>query len=899
MYRNAYQNRKGGEAMRRSYTILCCLAMVLGIVACDAGTTPGEQKQAFQAPILDDPTDLEQTVDLKGHVDFGANEVGHFSNTRPLIGYLVDALRGARLTLELQASQDSSDDPVLVLYGPADGSGIFGEKIAMDDDGRDGRNSLIDGLALPADGTYLILVTSYSGRDEGEYKLSVGCHGNCGEPVCPDILCDLYCPNGFMTDENGCPICRCKEDPEYCRSDRDCPDGFFCNPCPMPIDCEEGGPCPMDGEDRDGDGNADSDPGMDMPCGPPRCEPIHNDYCESDADCPPGFACELRWDDVDPLCDETDAAGNEAGDPERPCYEPPRGVCVPRQHECFSDDDCPPGHHCELPFLDAEDVNCHPQDDGTRPDDCIPPGGVCMPDELACESNEDCPPGMVCEWFRDGTTTDPETGEGCYPGERCGWDHGICVPAGCNCPEIWAPVCAVTPWGEELTFANACEAECEGARIVHEGECGGNHHECFSDADCPAGFRCELPMWDDRNCFDDSGNMDENCIPGDCVLEDGTVDPDCMPQGPGICVPVEIQCMVDSDCPPGYACELLDFGGGQDIDGDGQVDCDPATGTDCMPFGICVPRQQGCLSDADCAPGERCELIDCADADGEDNTDPDGNGTDCAPYGICVPVNEGCLSDADCPAGFRCELNYFPDGTCDESTGEDCDNVPPCDPATGEYCGEPFGRCVPVQQDCIDDSDCPDGFFCLVTCYDENGDGQIPPDCFGTCQPREDNRCIVTGCSGQVCAPHPVNTDCEWRPEYECLQFSECMVLDDTASGELGCGWLETPEYLECLARIQGCRSDDECGPGEFCLDGQCQGEDCVCPEIYAPVCGLLLASDGQALEQTFGNLCELRCAGAELLHEGECDNGDDDLRCNSDNECPDGSACINGRCGG
>ena len=323
---------------------------------------------------------------------------------------------------------------------------------------------------------------------------------------------------------------------------------------------------------------------------------------------------------------------------------------------------------------------------------------------------------------------------------------------------------------------------------------------------------------------------------------------------------------------------------------------------------MCVPRPMGCLTDADCAPGERCELIDgCLDGD---QTDPDGNGIDCAPYGVCVPITEGCLDDADCPAGFRCELTYWadPDDTnpnCDPTTGECYE----CDPATGEYCGEPYGRCVPVQNECFDDRDCPPDFFCALppcqggepcnadsdcgpnaTCWDGmcvGEDGTIPDCGPGVCMPRQHNECIVSGCSGQVCAPYPVDTTCEWLPEYECLQYSECTVV--TADG--ACGWLETPEYIECLERIHGqddCTSDADCAPGEFCLDGKCHFEDCVCPDVWQPVCGAV-NWDGLVMEQTFGNLCELRCANAELLHEGECENR---VECQTDEDCGPGAYC-------
>lgn len=55
--------------------------------------------------------------------------------------------------------------------------------------------------------------------------------------------------------------------------------------------------------------------------------------------------------------------------------------------------------------------------------------------------------------------------------------------------------------------------------------------------------------------------------------------------------------------------------------------------------------------------------------------------------------------------------------------------------------------------------------------------------------------CVVTGCSGQVCAEEDVFTTCEWLPQYACYDTATC---ERQAGGE--CGWTETPELDACLA---------------------------------------------------------------------------------------------------
>ncbi|HLC82763.1 MAG TPA: hypothetical protein VJI69_02965, partial [Bacteroidia bacterium] len=54
--------------------------------------------------------------------------------------------------------------------------------------------------------------------------------------------------------------------------------------------------------------------------------------------------------------------------------------------------------------------------------------------------------------------------------------------------------------------------------------------------------------------------------------------------------------------------------------------------------------------------------------------------------------------------------------------------------------------------------------------------------------------CVVTGCSGQVCASTQVATTCEYKDEYACYKTAVC---EKQADGK--CGWTMTDELKFCL----------------------------------------------------------------------------------------------------
>ncbi|MFO0555947.1 MAG: hypothetical protein U0271_46645 [Polyangiaceae bacterium] len=92
--------------------------------------------------------------------------------------------------------------------------------------------------------------------------------------------------------------------------------------------------------------------------------------------------------------------------------------------------------------------------------------------------------------------------------------------------------------------------------------------------------------------------------------------------------------------------------------------------------------------------------------------------------------------------------------------------------------------------------------------------------------------CVVTGCSGEVCADAEQPSDCEWLDEYAC--YSDVGVCERDASGV--CGWRQTQELLDCLANprtpISGAcvRSQDSCTTDSDCVAGGCGGELCFNP---------------------------------------------------------------------
>ncbi len=175
---------------------------------------------------------------------------------------------------------------------------------------------------------------------------------------CQPVLCELFCEDGFATDENGCGICQCNEpgpkqchelDIEECDARTDCKTGIVPIPCdcaPDDADCF----CPLGGQLQCQDA-----------CAPVLCEL----FCED------GFAI---GDDGCEICS---------------CKAPDAKTCAE-----LTPEECDDNNQCEVTIVPLP-CDCDPTD----PDCACPLGG-----QLQCRDK--CAPVLCALFCEHGFVTD-------------------------------------------------------------------------------------------------------------------------------------------------------------------------------------------------------------------------------------------------------------------------------------------------------------------------------------------------------------------------------------------------------------------------------------------------------------------------------------------------------------
>ncbi len=157
--------------------------------------------------------------------------------------------------------------------------------------------------------------------------------------------------------------------------------------------------------------------------------------------------------------------------------------------------------------------------------------------------------------------------------------------------------------------------------------------------------------------------------------------------------------------------------------------------------------------------------------------------------GTLEEVNTGCFSDGECYVMVDGKHVTVLQGWSQDTVG----NIVGA-PSIGDlenYIGSEVEVYAQVNPDNTYTLYGSEGFY--VKASDKGGNAPPPSEA-----PITANRCVVGGCSGQLCVDESqgdMPTTCEYREVYACYQTATCARQ---ATGQ--CGWTETAELKACIA---------------------------------------------------------------------------------------------------
>jgi hypothetical protein len=557
--------------------------------------------------------------------------------------------------------------------------------------------------------------------------------------------------------------------------------------------------------------------------------------------------------------------------------------CEPGENVCTSDSQCEGDNYDEEPYC---------SDDGdvyTQAHTFVCSSGVCTEnvDEVRvqrCSSSEYCDLG---ECIPNG---DGEENE-CGFLNPCPSSDQECI--GNVCVDKEEPECYIDEdcLSGEICIDEFCESSCD----------------CASDSDCPSDYICTdcMCIYEENKCgfLNPCEDDDYECINN-------------------VCVPKEVECYTNYDCPIGEECinEFCE----KECDCISNYDCE--IGFSCIDC-ACIFIDDGiCESNFDCSANENCINGDCV----PDECTVDGNcstGEICAD-GECMPNGDECDDDYDCPIDKYCIDGdcLFPEDECTSnyncSTNENCINgecVPDecitdndCD--TGEDCVN--GECMPNGDECDDDYDCPVGQICT------DGNCTVDYEC------TEDTDCASGSCINHECIPDECSTSYDCPLGKNCndgmceVNQEECDDDSDCSSGTCvnkECVPYECEDDYECdygscinnECIPYSCITDNDClTEGEECVGGSCLPEetyDCEEENYFCMIEANCDNTGGLVLEDYTCVTEAFVCCDSEIPLKTCIDEGGD--ICSSEEECVGGTepavsntaygetCCVGGTC--